>query len=80
MCAFHVCPCCCFWWLDFRIVSRLFVINVPSRVGPKRYITNGRGGRVHKGRKRMEEMGVRGEQSGKRHREKEMGERERWID
>lgn len=63
---FSACQCvravllCC-WWLGFRIVSRLSVINVPRRVGPKRYITNRRGGRVHRGKKRMEKVGVRGD-------------------
>lgn len=73
----HVCAsaseCVC-WWLDFRIVSRLSVINVPRRAGPKRYITSGRGGRVHKGRKRMEQEGVRAEQRGKRNEEVEKGD------
>lgn len=43
------------WWLGFRIVSGLSVINMPGRVGPKKYITNRRGGRVH-----MEGRGWRG--------------------
>lgn len=66
-------PLCC-WWLGFRIVSRLSVINVPRRVGPKRYITNRRGGRVHRGRKRMEQVGARGERSEKRNEEEEKGD------
>lgn len=68
-----VVPLCC-WWLGFRIVSRLSVINVPGRVGPKRYITNRRGGRVHRGGKRIEQVGARGERSGKRNEEEEKGD------
>lgn len=34
-------------WLSFRIVSGLAAINMPGRAGPKKYITNRRGGRVH---------------------------------
>lgn len=66
-------PLCC-WWLRFRIVSRLSVINVPGRVGPKRYITNRRGGRVHRGRKGIEKVGARAKQSGKRNEEEEKGD------
>lgn len=48
----HVCPCVRpapphGRWLGFRIVSGLSVINMPGRVGPKKYITNRRGDRVH---------------------------------
>jgi len=68
-------PLCC-WWLGFRIVSRLSVINVPGRVGPKRYITNRRGGRVHRGRKRTQQVGAREERSGKRNAEEEKGDGE----
>ncbi|KAI9526812.1 hypothetical protein NQZ68_035562 [Dissostichus eleginoides] len=57
-----------------RIVSRPSVINVPRRVGPERYITNRRGGRVHRGRKRMEQAGLRGERSGETNEEEEKGD------
>lgn len=66
-------PLCC-WWLSFRIVSKLSVINVPGRVGPKRYITNRRGGRVQGGgggRRRMEQERS---WSGKRNGEEEKGD------
>lgn len=67
-------PLCC-WWLGFRIVSRLSVINVPRRVGPERYITNRRGGRVHRGK---EEDGASGGERGAEWEKKRRRGERRW--
>lgn len=63
----HMCVCVCLcvplycWWLSFRIVSRLSVINVPRRVGPKKIYHKQEGRQSAQGK---EEDGARGGESG----------------